>query len=218
MKHTFARTIPALLVVVAFAVSAFTYSSLPDRIPTHWNASGEIDGYMPKPLGPFLGPLLLAATWLVLAVAPAMSPKGYLIDDFRGVYDALVAVVMLFLFGVTSMSILAGLGYDVDILPFVSGGLGLLFLVLGNYLGKVKRNFFIGIRTPWTLADEEVWLRTHRLGGRVFFAAGLAVILLGFLGTNVLLVIPILVMAALVPVIYSYLIYRRLDRAGRIGV
>jgi uncharacterized membrane protein len=93
-------------------------------------------------------------------------------------------------------------------------GMGVLFVVMGNLLGKVTRNFFVGIRTPWTLANEEVWNRTHRLGGKLFVVAGLVVVAAAFTGVSMWPVFIAIGLAGLIPIVYSYVLYRRLEPAA----
>lgn len=204
------------LVVLAFVIAAAAYPYLPEEIPTHWNAAGQIDDTTPKPLGPFLGPILLAVTWLVLAAVPRLSPRGFLIDDFRAVYDRIVFASLLFLFAVMQSSIAVAFGYAVPMTKLVFIGLGITLTLAGNYMGKMRRNFFIGIRTPWTLASEEVWLRTHRFGGRIFVVAGLIVLAFAFFAVHEVALVGVIAAAALIPIVYSYVVYRQLERSGQL--
>jgi uncharacterized membrane protein len=202
------------LVVIAIAGSAALYPSLPERIPSHWNVRGEIDGWMPKPLGAFFLPGLLLGTWLLFLALPKISPKNFEVEKFGRAYDAVALATIAFLFVVSGVVLMTARGLPVamDRVMFVS--MGALFIVIGNVMGKVTRNFFVGIRTPWTLASEEVWLRTHRFGGKVFVVAGLAVMVCGLAGAPVQLTIALLVASALVPVAYSYVVYRKVEKEG----
>jgi uncharacterized membrane protein len=215
MKLSRLQIVSLLVVVVGVAVATIAYPHLPDQIPTHWNWSGKVDGYTAKPIGPFIGPVMLLVLWAALLVLPVISPKGFLIERFRRTYDIVQLAVILFLFAETNLSIVAGLGYRISAERMLLPGFGILLVVLGNYMGKITRNFFVGIRTPWTLASEEVWLRTHRLGGKIFVAAGLALVAFGLLGFGVRAMLFVLVAVGLIPVVYSYVIYRRIE--GRSG-
>lgn len=200
-----------LLVVLSFVLSAALYSRLPDPVPSHWDAYGNVDGYTPKPLGAFLLPLTMAAVYALLVVLPRISPRGFAMDRFRGAFEIVQVTILAFLFLVNTVVLLAGIGVPVPIDRVLQAGTGLLFVVLGNYMGKFTRNFFAGIRTPWTLANEEVWLRTHRLAGKLFVAAGIVIFVSGLLRGGTAPLLAAAIVAGGVPAIYSYLLYRRLE-------
>jgi uncharacterized membrane protein len=200
------------LVVLAFALVAAVYDRLPERVPSHWNANGVVDATMAKPWGPFMLPLTMAGVFVLLLVLPRISPRGYDMEPFRRAYGVMQLGILGFFFAFSVLVLLAGLGWAVPMNPLVSVGVGVLLVIIGNFMGKVTTNFFVGIRTPWTLADPEVWLRTHRFGGKVIVLAGVAIAIAGLLGTDLHFLLAGVIVAALVPVIYSYLIYRRLER------
>lgn len=216
MKLLSPRGAALALVVLSFAIAGAAYPWLPEQIPTHWNARGEIDDTTAKPLGPFVGPLILAFVWIVLSVAPAVSPRGYRIDEFRQIYDRLLLVIVLFLFEFVIVTLVAAAGRSVPIREIVLVSIGVLLVILGNYMGKVRRNFFLGIRTPWTLASEEVWLRTHRLGGKLFVAAGVVSVILGLTGFGPMALMSTIVTVSVLPIVYSYVVYRDLEKSGKI--
>jgi uncharacterized membrane protein len=199
------------LVALSFALTGLLYGRLPDAIPTHWNARGEVDGFTPKPWGPFILPMVMAGVYALLSVIPRISPRGYRIERFQDVYQVILAAIMAFLFLVNVLVLLAGIGAPVPMSRAIHAGTGLLLLVLGNFMGKVTKNFFVGIRTPWTLASDEVWLRTHRLGGKSFVLAGVAVFVSGLLGGGSPPVLAAVAIAAGIPIVYSYVIYRRIE-------
>jgi uncharacterized membrane protein len=162
-------------VLALAALAAYLYSSIPEAMPVHWNVDGEIDGYAPRFRGIATVLLLPVGVFALLRVLPSISPIGFRIDRFRNVFDIIVLTIMLALCGIGALVLLAAAGSDVPagtLRPLIIGG---IFVVIGNFLGKVRRNFFVGIRTPWTLASDEVWVRTHRLGGWLFVLAGIAV-------------------------------------------
>jgi len=170
------------LVGASFALHIAFYDQLPDPVPRHWNIRGVANGFTPKPWGAFVNPLVMAFVWLVYIVAPIISPRRYELGKSRGAYDVPLVGVLSFLFIVTSTTFLRADGWTMVIQRIVPLAFGVLLIVLGNYMGKIRRNFFIGLRTPWILADEEVWLRSGAIiassGGRlnvVIPAAGLLV-------------------------------------------
>lgn len=199
------------LVVASFAMAAALYSRLPESIPTHWNAMGEVDGFTPKPWGPFVLPLMMAGVYLLLVIVPRVSPKGYRMERFLGVFEIIQVATLAFLFLVAALVLLAGIGAPVPMDRAVHAATGLLFVVVGNFMGKFTRNFFCGIRTPWTLASDEVWLRTHRLGGKLFALAGVVLVVSGLLGGGIIPLLGAVAVAGGVPTIYSYVLYRRIE-------
>ena len=200
-----------LLVVAGFAVVLPAYSGLPDPMPSHWNAAGQVNGWLPKFWGAFLIPILMAVMWLIFLVLPRISPRGFEMEPFLrawGVLKVTVLGLMLFL----EVLILRATKHSGEISSSVMFvGIGILFAVIGNLLGKVTRNFFVGIRTPWTLASEEVWNRTHRLAGKLFVVAGLAVVASAFLGGTIWVMVVATGLASLISVVYSYVLYKRIE-------
>lgn len=201
------------LTICAFLVIAAMYPQMPERVPTHWNLHGVADGFMPKPWGPFVLPLTMAGLLVLFAGLRLVSPKEAPVERFGRVYSIITSAVLAFLFVLTVVCGLAATGTAVNVTKVVMLAVGVLFLVMGNFMGKVTRNYFVGIRTPWTLANDEVWFRTHRLGGKVFVVAGLG-IAAAVLLDQVVLALPLLLASAAIPVIYSYAVYRRITRSS----
>lgn len=200
-----------LLVLAAFALVATQYPSLPDPMPTHWNAAGRVDGWMPKFWGAYLFPLIMAAMWLLFLVLPKISPRGFEMEPFLRAWGVL-KITILALVAWVGVLVLRAARHEGELSQAaIFCALGILFAVIGNVLGKVTRNFFVGIRTPWTLASEEVWYRTHRLAGKLFVAAGLFIAAASLAGIRLWPLFVALAIAGLVPVVYSYVIYRRLE-------
>lgn len=209
-----------VIALAALAASAIIYPGLPEQIPTHWNIQGEIDSYGSKTWATFLMPGILVGLLLMFAALPWLSPKPFAIDSFRSTYWFIalaVTATMAYIHGLTLYAALAG---PIDITRPLLGGLMVMFALMGNVMGKVRRNFYMGIRTPWTLASERVWNDTHRLAGRLFVAAGIV----GLIAVLLPLPVPALVACTLVlifgaslsPVLYSLLLYKRFERSGAI--
>lgn len=200
------------LVLAALAVSALLYADLPPQVATHFNAAGEPDRWSDPPTAALMMPVIMAALWLMLWVLPRISPQGWRVEPFADVWHrcqlAIIAFMLLMHVGVLGHAV----GWwGADMGRLVITGVGLLLLVLGNYLGKTTRNFFLGIRTPWTLASDEVWRRTHRLGGWMMVGAGAMLVVMGIAGVNPLVFAVIIGAAVLVPVVYSFLAYRAIE-------
>jgi uncharacterized membrane protein len=211
MRISRTNLVSLALVVLSFVLTAVMYRELPQLIPTHWNARGHVNGFTPKPWGPFVLPLLMVGVYLLLRVIPRISPRGYRVERFQAAFETTQAAILAFLFLVNVLILLAGIGVPVPVHRAVRAGLGLLLVLLGNFMGKFTRNFFVGIRTPWTLASDEVWMRTHRLGGRLLVLAGVVVCVSGLLGAGPVWLLLAFGVAVGIPVLYSYVLYRRIE-------
>ena len=204
----------ALLVAAAFCASLWFYPSLPDRVPTHWNVRGQVNAYGPKATV-FVIPCAMLAILGLFAALPWLSPIQFELDTFRSTYLFITVAFMGMMAYIHATILWAIARPPLRMDRAIMGGLFVFLALLGNVMGKVRRNFWIGIRTPWTLADERVWDATHRLGGHVMVVAGI----LGLIAT--LWGIPmnrlwIFFAAILIPVIYSLILYKRLnDGAGK---
>jgi uncharacterized membrane protein len=214
-----------LLTVLAFGCPVFLYYGrsdlLREQIPTHFNAAGEADVWTPRER---ILPqwLLLPAVMLLLVVLsvllPWLSPRGFEIDRFRGTFFLLMAAVSVLMGYIQFLLVLGGVqGIQLDLSRWLLGGVSLFFALLGNRLGKVQRNFWMGVRTPWTLASETVWIQTHRLTAWLWTAGGVLLAVLAFAGVSVWVWIAGLGVMALYPVFYSLWLYKRLEKQGRLA-
>lgn len=162
---------PAWLALVgSFVAGILLYPALPERVPIHWNLAGQVDGYGSRAMGAFFLPVMNLATYKILLLIPLVDPKRANYARFASFYRGVRIILTFFLAVLHAVTLFVALGRPVDLPLVVSLGMSLLFLYLGHSLSRVQQNYFFGIRTPWTLADEEVWRRTHRLGGRLFMA------------------------------------------------
>lgn len=200
-------------------VSAFRYDQLPDRIPTHWGITGEPDGWVAKESAGqvfLLLPACMAGVVVLTLVLPWLSPRHFELDRFRATYGYIMFLVVA-LFGYIHLATLLGsLQERLNVTTLVLGGMCLFFAAMGNVLGKVRRNFYVGIRTPWTLANDRVWNQTHRLGAWLFVAGGLLGFVLIVAGVPFYVSFALIMIAALAPVLYSLVLYKRLEREGRL--
>ena len=209
-----------LLVAAAIAAPAWLYPGLPDRIPTHWNIEGKVDGYGGK-WTLFAFPVLMAGMLVLFYFLPVLSPQHFEVDAFRPTYLYIMDIV-LGLFAYMQSVLLYTVyqnvhaGRSVDLGSGFMAGLFLFFALMGNQLGKVRKNFYIGVRVPWTLASDRVWNDTHRLAAWVMTAGGLIGFVLTILGVSILVSVVILVASGLIPVIYSFVHYKALERAGQL--
>lgn len=211
MSQRLADLLCVIFVAIPTGLALYLWPGLPDPMPSHWNAAGEVDGWMPKSWGVAVMPLAALGTFLLMKVIPHISPRGYRMDAFGGVLAKIQLALVAFMSVVAVVVLLEASGVDTNLDTVVFAGTGLLLIVIGNYLGKVRKNFFLGIRTPWTLASDEVWSRTHRLGGRLFMLGGLAMLIAALIGLSPYITIGVVLACALYPVLHSYLLYRRLE-------
>jgi uncharacterized membrane protein len=198
-------------ILAVTAVAVLLYARLPDPVPTHWNMRGVANGFTPKPWGAFMGPLVMTGLWALFFVLPRISPKGYQLSLFEHTYAFMQTLLIVFLGVVTSTALLAGAGIPVPVERVVPVALSVFIMLLGNLLGRVRKNFFVGIRTPWTLASDEVWLRTHRLAGWLMVLAGAVSLVASLAGASHWVMVSALSGAALFSTVYSYVLYRRIE-------
>lgn len=207
------------LVLGGFGLAAAAWPSLPDRIPTHWNLEGNPDGFGGKTFGLLVLPTAMLLVHGLLELIPRISPRDWPIAPFAAAYETLRIAILGFLLYVMVLMVAAGLGHAVAMTPLLMGGLGALFLVVGSQLDDVTPNYFVGIRTPWTLADREVWRRTHALGARSFMAGGVTMVVAA-LSPSRMVALALFVLAitgsALVPVVASWRYSRERDRNANI--
>ncbi|TGE38495.1 SdpI family protein [Desulfosporosinus fructosivorans] len=200
-----------ILILSGFALGAYFYPSLPDKVPTHWNASGEVNGYGSKLFGAFGLPAISLATYLLYLVLPYIDPKRKNYTDFESTYQFLKYVLIIFFLGIELMTLLIASGVIVNKPVFIQIMVSLLFILIGNVMGRFKHNYFVGIKTPWTLANEEVWRKTHRLAAPLWVLGGVSNILLALTGMsfNGIGFIVIIAVISIVPIGYSYVVYQK---------
>lgn len=205
------RWLGYVVALVAAAASVATYAQLPPRVATHWGWSGQPDGYSSRLLAVVLLPLVIVAMRALLSVLPRIDPRGENYEKFAGTYWLIFNGVIVFM-GVMHLAVLAyGLGAPVRMDRVAAAGVGVLLIVVGNYLTRVEPNWFIGIRTPWTLSSDAVWRRTHRAGGWILAAGGTIIVLTLFVPAwaALPLMIGTIALVSVVPVVLSYLLWRR---------
>lgn len=211
MTTKMANLICAATITALAAYVAYVFSGLPDPMPTHWDMAGEANGYMSRSNGVATLVSIPVFSILVFKIIPIISPRGYRTEQFSGVVNTLMVGVVIFSCVIAVVAIEAARGADMNISKVVLIGVGLLLAFVGNLMGKTRKNFFIGIRTPWTLASDEVWIKTHRLGGWCLVGAGLLMVISAAINIRADWTILIVVVAVLIPVVYSYFAYRALE-------
>lgn len=203
-----------LVLAIMFALSAWAWVQIPadQQVPVHWGVNGEPDRYGSKFEGLLLLPIIFTAVSALLAVVPRIDPRGNNILRSGKAYGALWITMLLFFLGLHVVLILNTLGVNAPIDMAVPLGVGVLFVVIGNYMGKVRRNYMFGIRTPWTLASDLSWNKTHRLGGRLFVLLGLVMIASAAFATGMATFIIMFggIIGMLISVfVYSYMVWKQ---------
>jgi len=198
------------IVVILFAVGIYMYPQLPDTIASHWNAQGQVNGYMSKFWGLFFLPLISVGLVLLFVAIPRIDPLKANIEKFRTFYDRFFVLFMVFFFYFYLLTILWNMGVQYNFNQVLAPAFGGLFYYIGVMIEHAKRNWFVGIRTPWTLSSENVWDKTHAIGAKLFKIVGV-VALLGVLFPNYTIffvLVPVLVVAVYL-IVYSYFAYQR---------
>jgi uncharacterized membrane protein len=221
LKNLKNESLQILILAVPFCAVALLWDKLPDWVPIHWNARGQIDGYARKPFGTLFLPALNIGIALLISVLAFVDPKfrkhG---TDAKASLWRTVKIIRLLTTGFLSLTSLAtlaaALGFFRNGAQFsylMYAGIAVLYIFLGNLMTKLRPNYFVGIRTPWTLESKEVWMKTHRVGGRLMIFSGFLMLLLCFvvpLEQYVFwVVLPISALLALFSFLYSYVIYKK---------
>jgi uncharacterized membrane protein len=203
------RLASVLLVLGNVLLIAALYDWLPDPYPTRMDSNGVAAGFRAKPLGPFITPLLTGVALVGMFVLPRISPKRFRVDRFISVFDKLYFV------SITASVCVSVLGALEAVNVPVPAGMGQLpvslsVIICGNFLSKTTKNFWLGIRTPWTLASDEVWLKTHRLAGAMFVVTGFIDLATALGGGNTGLSGILVVLSIVAAIFASYVFHRRL--------
>jgi uncharacterized membrane protein len=205
-----------LLIAATLLLTAAFYPRLPGTVPIHWNTDGYGDHYAPKWSLLVVNPAIMAGVLALFFLLPWLSPRHFEVDASRPAY----LYIMLVLLGVFAYFQGVLLWVDVsgrlNASRAITGGVCLMVALLGSALGRIKRNFYLGIRTPWTIANEDVWAATHRLAAKLFVVAGLAGLTLLAFGVRSSSILFPLLAAAVIPVIYSLVLYKHLEHQGKL--
>lgn len=207
-------TICLVLIVLVSAVTWHYFPALPEHIPLHWNAAGEVDGHGPRAMLWLLGPGLMTLVALLGLALPWLSPRRYGVTAFESTWLYSTGVVVVLLAYVHLLVLIAATGGQVPMDGAVPAGMCIVLILVGNPLGKVRKNFYLGIRTPWTLSSDRVWYATHRLGARLMVASGVLGLVGVLAGAPGWLVLLLMFWWAPVAALYSLACYKRLEKAG----
>lgn len=198
------------IVLLAFVISAYFFNQMPEEVPSHWNSEGEVDGYLGRFWGTFLMPIVMFGIALLFIAIPYIDPLKRNIEKFRNYFDNFIIMLMVFFFVINLIIILNAIGIEINPSYVVPIMVGILFFYIGYIMPNFKRNWFMGIRTPWTLSSDKVWEKTHLLAGKLFRILGIFIVFTSLMKLKLVyvIVVPALIVVVVV-VAYSYLEYKK---------
>jgi uncharacterized membrane protein len=198
------------IALISFIIGITLYPQMPERMASHWNAQGLADGYTSRFWGIYLMPIISLVLLVLLLLVPRIDPLKANIGKFKGYYYSFVILIMLFFTYIYILTLIWNKGGRFDMGQLMTPAIGILFYIAGVMISKAKRNYFIGIRTPWTLNNEEVWNKTHRLGGLLFKISGVIAVIGVIFPKYIMffILVPVLVTAT-VSIVYSYVVYQK---------
>lgn len=202
---------PLAIIIATIIISLVSYQHLPSQVISHWDGSGQADGYSSRNFHVIFFPALIAGIYFLMNMLPKLDPKRQRYQEFANTYLIIRNLLLTTFLIIYAGATLVNLGYDINIATLISTTIGILFILLGNYFAKIKRNWFVGIKNPWTLSSENVWNKTHRLGGRLFVIWGIIILILPWLAPQAafisMLTGAIVIVTAIT--IYSYTLYKK---------
>ncbi|MEI6221357.1 MAG: SdpI family protein [bacterium] len=211
-KINWKKELPSIVVLgIMLATAAFAYPMLPETVPAHWNIYGQTDAWGSKSFWAFFPFILATVIFLLTLYVPYFDPKKEKYASFDQAYRHIRLGLIVFLAALSGITTAIGLGYSLEMGKVMPLLLGAFYCVIGNFLGKVKQNWFVGIKLPWTLESEDNWNKTHRFGGKCFVVAGIISMFSAFLPAVLAFSICIsaILLAAFFPSVYSYLLYKK---------
>jgi uncharacterized membrane protein len=214
MTTRLSLAIGSLMTLACGLYSAYVWPMLPDRVPTHWNMQGHADAFGPKITNVVLLPMIMLVFVGLMIALPAISPEKFKIDSFRGTFNYLMLLVLGLMGSIHVMILQATLHGTFNLERGFMVVFFLFWSLFGNVTGKIRRNFWMGVRTPWTLADERVWDQTHRSAARLWTIGGAFGVILSLISIPAWALFTYLMVICLWPAAQSYLIYQRLNRSG----
>ena len=198
--------ITSIVILLPILAGVILWNQLPDPMPSHWNAAGEVDGWSSKPFAVFGLPLiLLAAQWLCM-LGTAADPKKN--NHPEKIMHLVLWIIPVLSVVMHTFTYAAAMGKEVPMETVMPVLVGVIFTIIGNYMPKCKQNYTIGIKIPWTLDNEENWNKTHRFAGFLWTACGILIMLTCFIG-GFWVFLPITFLMVLAPIIYSYILHKK---------
>jgi uncharacterized membrane protein len=199
-----------VMVIGSFITGAIVFPALPAMVPSHWNAVGEVTHSLPRFWASFLFPIILLVLWAVWYVLPKIDPINPGFKGFRHVHDFIWILIIVFITYAYAISLGASLGWHVPVTKAILSPLGFLLALIGLLMRYVKRNWFMGIRTPWSLSSDAVWDKTHKFGSWVFVLMGICFVLASCIGSHggPVLIVATLIVGIIAIIVYSYVSYK----------
>lgn len=197
------------LVLLSFIFSVFFIKFFPDQVAVHWNINGEPDGFNNKYFAALVIPAVILFIYLIFLFLPIIDPEKERYLEFSKIYNYFKSIIIFFMFFVYLVAGFNNLGYNLPIEKIIPVSIGLLFVIIGKYMKKIKMNWFVGIKTPWTLSSENVWDKTHIFSGKIFMISGVLIMLTAIINSKYKLPLFIFVLLLIISsvTIYSYYIY-----------
>ncbi len=198
------------IILLSLIISIYFYPQMPEKIASHWNSQGQVDGYMSKFWGLFLMPFILVGLALLFVAIPRIDPLKANIEKFRKYYDGFIILFSIYMLSIQFHVILWNIGIEISPNVILPIGLGPLFFYIGILCENAKRNWSIGIRTPWTLSNDAVWNKTHKIGGKLFKIVGVVAFLgIFFQKYAVFFILVPAILVVVYTIIYSYFEYQK---------
>ncbi len=198
------------IILISFIIGIYFYAQMPNMMASHWNIQGQVDGYMSKFWGTFLFPIILFGLLVLFMLIPRIDPLKENIKKFRKYFDTFIILITVFLSYIYILTLFWNLGKRFDMNIFIMPAIGIIFYYAGVLMENAKRNWFIGIRTPWTLSSENVWNKTHKIGGKLFKILGI-ISFMGILFPKyiIFLVLISALSVSMYTIVYSYFEYKK---------
>lgn len=201
-----------LLVISMFAVGIYLLPQLPTQVPMHWNIHGQIDSYAPKQSAVWLLPVMGLVMFAAFEILPSLDPKKEKYKLFKREWEIMKTAILVFFTYIHFIVLYIAMRPSTEMMPLMFLGLGALFILMGNYMSKIRQNHFVGIRVPWTLADEENWNKTHRFASWCFVSAGILTLAEAyFIWFAPAVIFGSIMLAAFLPIVYSFLVYKHAE-------
>ena len=205
-----ANVVILAIIGLSFLIGAYFYGQMPEIMASHWNEQGQVNGYMPKFWALFMMPLMSLVLFLFFLIIPKIDPLKANIEKFRNYFDTFIVLMIGFLFYVYLLTIFWNLNWTFNMNLLMLPAIAVLFFYISILLQNAKRNWFIGIRTPWTLSSDNVWEKTHKLASKLFKILAVVMLTSIFFGNYAVVLILVSVFSATIYlIVYSYLEFQK---------
>lgn len=210
------KTIPFIFIIFGIILAFWAWPLMPTTMATHWGISGEVNGYSSKAVGLLIMPFISTIMFIAFSFLPKLEPYRKNFAEFESYYDNFMIIIFGFLFYIFCLTIAWNLGVSFNLIQYMSPGLSLLFFYTALLLRQTKRNWFVGIRTPWTMQSPEVWRQTHDLGAKLFTLVAVLALLGTLLPSLAFYLFFVPLVASIIYIyIFSYIQYTKLKKANK---